>query len=533
MMRLARTFGFHMASLDLRQNSAFHDKAVAQLLSLAGIDAPGYEDWDVPRRLELLNRELESPRPFSVDSAALPREADASVTLLRLIRKHIQRHGSRGVGTYIVSMTRSVADLLHVYLLAREAGLVRPNPDGLVCDIAVTPLFETIDDLENAPAILDEYLAHPLTRRTLLHLQSRDRRHAPLLDVMIGYSDSNKDAGILASHWWLRKAQLSMAEVARKHKVELRFFHGRGGTIGRGAGPTQVFLESLGHGTLMGEMRVTEQGEVISQKYANRITATHHMERLLAGAAAWTVVHQRGGHIGHPASAIFEEVAQISRAAYRKLIEFPGFIEFFTQATPLDAIEASHIGSRPSRRTGARTIKDLRAIPWVFSWSQARFNVPGWFGVGSAFRQIRDTRPDLWDVLRPAAQTWPFLNYILHNVEASIVTADPKMMADYAALCEDPAIRDSVLLHIMEEYRATMNLLDELFGEPLEKRRPRLLKTVALRDNALHILHREQIRLLGEWRGALAASDAAAAQRVLNPLLVSVNAIASGLKTTG
>lgn len=532
-MRLARVFGFHLASLDLRQNSAFHDRAMAQLLSLAGIDAPDYADWPDERRMALLENELESPRPFAVDSASLPAEADASVAVLRLARKHIQRYGPRGIGTFIVSMTRSVADLMHVYLLAREAGLVHPAPDGLVCDLAVSPLFETIDDLENAPAVLDAYLSHPFTKRTLLYLQSRDRRHAPLQDVMIGYSDSNKDAGILASHWWLRKAQARMAEVARRHKVELRFFHGRGGTIGRGAGPTQVFLESLAHGTLMGEMRVTEQGEVISQKYANRVTATHHLERLIAGTAAWTAEHQRGGDTPHPAEAIFEEVAQISRAAYRKLIEFPGFIEFFTQATPLDAIEASHIGSRPSRRTGTRTIKDLRAIPWVFSWSQARFNLPGWFGVGSAFGHIRDTRPDLWDVLRPAAKDWPFLNYLLHNVEASIVTADPAVMADYASLCEEAAVRESVLKHIMDEYHATMGLLDELFGDPLPQRRPRLLKTVSLRNEALRILHHEQIRLLGDWRAAVVASDSGAAQRALNPLLISVNAIASGLKTTG
>ncbi len=531
--RLVRTLGFHLASLDLRQNSTYNDRAIAQLLAAAGIEAAGYEDWTEERRLGLLEQELESPRPFAVATADLPQEADSMVSLLRLIRKHINRHGARGVGTFIVSMTRGLADLLHVFLLAREAGLVRTTADGLVCDLPVTPLFETIDDLENAPAILDRFLAHPVARRTLDHLQSRERRHAPLQDVMIGYSDSNKDAGIVASHWWLRKAQIRMADVARRHGVELRFFHGRGGTIGRGAGPTQVWLESLAPGALMGELRVTEQGEVISQKYANRVTAAHHMERLLAGVSAWTAADQRNHQEPHPAEAVFEEVAVASRKAYGELIDTEGFLDFFRTATPIDVIESSHIGSRPARRSGQKSLRDLRAIPWVFSWSQARFNLPGWFGVGSGFEAIRASRPEIWDVLRPAVRGWPFLTYLLHNVEASIVTADPRVMADYAALCEDDTVRERVFGAITDEYRRTMALLDELFGGPLEQRRPRLMKTVALREGALKVLHAEQIRLLREWREAAAAGNTLLGDRALNALLVSVNAIASGLKTTG
>jgi phosphoenolpyruvate carboxylase len=532
--RIARTFGFHLASLDLRQNSAFHDRAIAQLLETAGVDGADYPEWPEARRLELARNELRSPRPFAVATTELAAEAAASVGVLRLVREWMEQHGPHGIGPFIVSMTRGVPDLLNVYLLAREAGLVRNTPEGLVCGIAVTPLFETVEDLERSAEVLSGFLAEPITGRTLEHLRRRDRRERPLVEVMIGYSDSNKDGGILASHWFLRKAQREMAEVAERAGVELRFFHGRGGTIGRGAGPTHVFLESLAPGTLSGEMRVTEQGEVIAQKYANKLTAAQHLERLLAGVTRWTL-EQRHAAPGppHPAEAVFEPLALTSRDAYRALIHSEGFVEFFSGATPIDAIEASHIGSRPPRRTGSRTIKDLRAIPWVFSWSQARFNVPGWYGVGAAFERVRTTDPATFELLARAAHDWPFLSYLLHNIEFSVEAADCGIMAEYAALVGDEAVRTRALALIFEEYNRTRDTLRHLFGGRTAERRPRLVKAIALRREALLRLHREQIALLGEWRAALGDGRAAEAERILPALLVTVNAIAGGLKTTG
>jgi len=243
--------------------------------------------------------------------------------VLRLVREWREAHGPGAIGSYVVSMTHEASDLVNVFLLAREAGLVRSTADGLVYEIAVTPLFETIEDLENSGRILADYLAHPVTRRTLRYLQERDNRPRPLQEVMIGYSDSNKDGGILASHWFLRKAQIEMAAVAHNSGVELRFFHGRGGTIGRGAGPTHVFLESLAPHTLQGEMRVTEQGEVISQKYANRLTAATHLERLLAGVTRWTVMQSREPErIAPELGKLLEQLAAISRDLYGWLHRF-------------------------------------------------------------------------------------------------------------------------------------------------------------------------------------------------------------------
>jgi phosphoenolpyruvate carboxylase len=533
--RIAATYGFHSAALDIRQNSAFHDIAIGQLLATSGLEDAAYAEWSEARRRAYLDRELESPRPYAVSTAALPFEADASVSVLRLVREWMERHGPRAIGSFVVSMTHHASDLLAVYVLAREAGLVRGTAHGLACEMAVTPLFETIADLEGSARVLSDFLAHPMTRRSLCYLAERDGRPRPLQEVMIGYSDSNKDGGILASHWYLRKAQIGLAAAARQAGVDLRFFHGRGGTIGRGAGPTHIFLESLAPGTLQGEMRVTEQGEVVAQKYANRLTAATHLERLLAGATRWTLVHERELEDSRDAAAaeLIEAAAIASRDAYRELIDTEGFVEFFSQATPVDAIESSHIGSRPARRTGRRTIDDLRAIPWVFSWSQARFNVPGWYGVGSAFERVRESDAAGWKLLSRAAREWPFLTYLLHNVEFSVMAADPGLMAEYASLVENEALRASILERILDEHRLTRDILCELFGGHMDERRPRLIMAVEIRRHALLRLHREQIALLREWREALRRDRTGEAERLLTILLVTVNAIAGGLKTTG
>ena len=531
---LLGTYGFHGASLDLRQASSFHSVALGQLFALAGLNGSDYPHWTEERKRREIDRELESPRPFSNSSAMLPPEAAATVGALRLVREWRDKHGPSGIGSYIVSMTHGASDLLSVYLLAREAGLMRSTAAGPAYEIAVTPLFETIADLENSDRILAEFLAQPVTIRTLRHLQEQHKRARPLQEVMIGYSDSNRDGGILASQWFLRKAQVRLAAVAETAGVELRFFHGRGGTIGRGAGPTNVFLESLAPHTLEGEMRVTEQGEVISQKYANRLTAATHLERLLAGVTRWTLMSSRNSEKTDPAlEATVEQAAEESRKIYRALMETDGFVEFFSQATPIDVIECSHIGSRPARRTGRRTIQDLRAIPWVFSWSQARFNLPGWFGVGGALLRIKQQDGERWAAMLRASRSWPFLSYLLHNVEFSVVAADPSIMAEYAMLVENEAIRTRFLNPILDEYQLTLDIVDELLGGKREQRRPRLIKAIEIRRSALARLHREQIALLRFWRQAVRNNRSEEADRILPSLLVTVNAIAGGLKTTG
>jgi len=343
---------------------------------------------------------------------------------------------------------------------------------------------------------------------------------------MLGYSDSNKDGGILASHWGIHRAERNLARLARERGLRVAFFHGRGGTVGRGAGPIHAFLEALPGGSLMGRMRVTEQGEVIAQRYANRVTATYHLERLLAGVTRTTLLHEHWDEPPHPLERFWPAVVERGFQAYRRLVERDGFVTFFRQATPIDAIERTRIGSRPAHRTGRQTIEDLRAIPWVFSWSQARFHLPGWYGVGSALEWLRAEHPREWSELCGPIRTWPFLAYLLENVGAAVLMANPGVMRMYASLVENAAVRDNILGAILAEYERTRALIDELFGAPGETRRPRLMLAISLRRQALLRLHEEQVRLLRAWR-------ADPREDTLRELLLTVNAIAMGQKTTG
>jgi phosphoenolpyruvate carboxylase len=390
----------------------------------------------------------------------------------------------------------------------------------------VAPLFETIRDLDASDAILDGFLEHPVTQRTLEHIRRRDRRPTREFIVTLGYSDSNKDGGILASYWALHEAEARLARVGRNRGVRLEFFHGRGGSIGRGAGPMHVFLDAMPWGSLSGRMRVTEQGEVIAQKYANRVTATFHLERLLAGVARTSMLHQSGEAQPHPLTPVWAEVVGHSFSAYHALVEADGFIDFFRQATPIDAIEHSRIGSRPPRRTDQPSLADLRAIPWVFSWGQARFHLPGWYGIGYGLAWLRTERPDDWEALRDALGGWAFVSYLLQNVEASLLMADPEIMKLYASLVEDRAIRDAMIERILNEFQLARDGISALLGSSPADRRPRLLRTLERRAQGLAWLHREQVRLLRAWR---AKPDEGA----LRPLLLAVNAIAMGQKTTG
>jgi len=530
---LLRSFGFHLATLDIRQNSAYHDRAIHGLLKAGGLPRVDYANWSETEKIDFLNQELRTLRPFATPRTPLEPEARQMTGLFSVLRSHLDLHGHAGIGPVIVSMTRSVSDLLGVYLLAREAELLVAAPDGnLACELPVAPLFETIRDLEQSDVILDGFLKHPVTRATLELARVRQGHDRPEVVVMLGYSDSNKDGGVFASHWALNRAERKLTEVAHRHDVRLVFFHGRGGTVGRGAGPIRYFLEGLPSGSLMGRMRVTEQGEVISQKYANRLTATYHLERLLAGVTRTSLLHTRAHTAGAEEAvpplleSIWEKVALRSYQAYRDLVEAEGFVAFFRAATPIDAVEQAQLGSRPARRTGSDSLEDLRAIPWVFSWSQARFHLPGWYGAGAALDWLKRESPEEWRTLCARASGWPALTYLLHNVEASLMMASPEVMELYASLVADPESRARFLGRILREYELTLGLVAELLGAPAEQRRPRLALAIQLRKDALLRLHQEQVRQLSTWR-----SHGDEESREM--LLLTVNAIGMGQKMTG
>ena len=524
-------FGFHLATLDIRQNSEFHDKAISQLLAAAGIaDGASYMDWPEEKRVALLEAELQSPRPFLHDDLRVGEEANHVLDCYRVLVRHHREWGAGGLGALIVSMTRQLSDLLGVYLLAREAGLMERGADGLVCPLSVVPLFETMDDLDRSPGILRDFLAHALTQRSLAAQGEK-----AVQQVMLGYSDSNKDCGILAAQFALHRAQVALSAVGKETDVTLCFFHGRGGTISRGAGPTHWFMAALPPGAMSGGFRMTEQGETIGQKYANLANATYNLELLLAGASVTTARHRHATVAVDRCEAFMEKLGQSSQAAYQGLLRTDGFITFYRQATPIDALENARIGSRPARRTGKKdfSIGDLRAIPWVFSWTQARFYLPGWFGVGTALEQLKADNPDGFAEFKAALSDSTFFSYVLTNVETNLASANLELMQAYAGLVEDEAVREKFMSVIIEEFSRTQTLLSELMEGDMRSRRPRMAKTLDIREAPLEVLHQQQIRLLSAWRGQVKAEDAEQADALLPKLLLSINAIASGLRTTG
>ena len=532
-VRIAQTFGFHLASLDIRQNSGFHDAAVGQLLDAAGEAPADFSQWDESRRLELLDRELASPRPFLRGLSSAGPEADAVLGAHRVVVEHRARFGPAGIGSLIVSMTRRVSDLLSVYLFAREVGLATGGTDGLACPVPVVPLFETIDDLARGPDILRAFLQHPMTRRSL-EAQRVERGSDDLVQqVMVGYSDSNKDGGILASLWGLYRAEAALAAVGKEAGVRIRFLHGRGGTMSRGGGPEHRFVKAIHPDALDGNLRITEQGEAIEQKYANRLTAVYNLELLAAGVTRATLLHRHHVEPPHVLEPTMDWLAARSRQAYTELIESDGLYAFFRQATPIDVIEESRIGSRPSRRTGRPALSDLRAIPWVFSWSQARFYLSGWYGVGGALEALLADRPREFAQLSRHLYNWAPLHYALSNAATCLAAADVDLMREYASLVEDDGVRDRICGAIATEFACTHRMLERIYGGPLAERRPNIHASLQMRTAPLRVLHREQIALLREWRGLRASGEDDRAGALLPQLLLTVNAIASGLGATG
>ena len=351
---------------------------------------------------------------------------------------------------------------------------------------------------------------------------------------MVGYSDSCKDGGIIASHGALYKAQLELTEVGDRFGTDLCFFHGRGGSIGRGSGPTFRFLEALPHGSLRGSFRMTEQGETISQKYSNLLTATYNLELQLAGVLGMAARASRQTASAPELATIMEFLVDASRLKYEELIGSDGFMEFFSQATPIDVMEQLRIGSRPSRRTGRRTLADLRAIPWVFSWNQSRYLLPSWYGAGTALKRLEESHPQLFELLCADITRFPLLRYLLMNVELAVLQADQDIMHSYAGLVESSAVRVHFQHKIDLEFELTAKLLQRIFKEPLAERRPMQLASMTLRKAPLAALHHQQIDLLRQWRQTQSTDGSLdTANKLLSDLFLSVNAIAGGVRNTG
>lgn len=515
--RQVKCFGFHLARLDIRQNSAFHDKALEQMMKFASCPETNYPEWDEEKKVRFLTEELKSNRPFVIAGTSIGPEADQVLSCYRVVKEYIDKYGADGIGSLIISMTRGLSDLLLVYLFMREVGLIQS-------ELQVVPLFETIEDLNHSHIVLDGYLSHPIVK-------NKPQQNF-IQEVMLGYSDSNKDGGIVASRWNIYKAESALTNVADKHGVELRFFHGIGGTISRGGGKYHRFLDSMPLGTFSGEIKLTVQGEAIAQQFANLMNATYNIEMLLSGSAL-----QKGFRMyahkdyQYPIEAL-DLLAKLSLEHYQKLIQNPEFIRYYSQCTPIDVVEQSKIGSRPSRRTGQRTLADLRAIPWVFSWKQSRYNITAWYGVGNGLKTMKAEHPQVYQQLAEFAHKWPFLRYTLIHIETNLLNAEPNLMATYASLVEDEQLRTEFLDKILLEYKESLHQVGALLGDHAENRRVSLLENINRRKKPLFTLHQLQVDKLKEWR-KIKEQDPVKGEELLNKLLIITTAISGGVKNTG
>jgi len=530
-IQIVRTFGFHLAELDVRQNSNYYEKALVQLVNESKTSSPITNDISEEQKKEIIQSELRTNRPFIRDWSQLPTEAKNVIDCFAVLQDHIAEYSEYALGSLIVSMTRGVSDLMMVYILAREAGITFFDKT-LGIKLQVVPLFETIDDLIASPAIMEEYFSLPEVQNSLEYQRKSKNLQFKTQEVMIGYSDSNKDGGILASAWYLYKAQQEIAAVGRKFGIQIKFFHGKGGSISRGAGPVHWFLRSLPHGTLSGKFKITEQGETIEKKYANKINAAYNLELMLSGSALNTLIHQDTNHSENEAAEILEYMGMESFHIYSNLLQNEYFLDFYQQATPIDVIEQSKIGSRPARRTGKRTFEDLRAIPWVFSWGQARFHITSWYGVGSTLEKMQQDFPEKYKKLKALIPTNQFVRYVLTNIDTSLASTDEEIMKMYAGLVEDEKVKDAVLSLLLDELEKTRRLMKELLGRPMKERRKNHYYSTNLRAEALDILHRKQVKQLRQWRNN-GDEHPEEKEELLNQLLISVNAIANAMGTTG
>ncbi|KHL17853.1 UNVERIFIED_CONTAM: phosphoenolpyruvate carboxylase [Mumia flava] len=526
-IRTAVAFSTGLATMDVREHSGKHHAALAELYDRIGELETPYAELDRPARIALLSREMASRRPLTGAGASdLGEAAAASLALMSTIRRALDTYGPDVVETYIVSMTHDVDDLFAVVVLAREAGLVDPGSERSPASarIGFAPLFETVAELEIAGPLLDTLLSDPAYRRVVA-------ARGDVQEIMLGYSDSSKDAGIAASQWQIHRAQRSLRDVAARHGVALRLFHGRGGSVGRGGGPTAEAIMSQPNGSLTGPVKITEQGEVISDKYALPGLGRRNLEGALAAVIEASVLHRHSllpQDLLDEWNATMDVVAAHGQTAYRALVRDPGLVPFFVAATPVDELGKMNIGSRPSKRPGgAGGLDDLRAIPWVFGWTQSRIILPGWFGVGSGLEAaFADGRED---ALRQMYGSWPFFRTFLSNVQMTLSKTDLDIAAQYvAALVPDDA--QPLFEVIRDEHARTVEQVLRVTGQDaLLTSAPVLRHTLSLRDAYLAPLHALQVSLLERTRADGDEPD----PDLQRALLLTINGIAAGLRNTG
>jgi phosphoenolpyruvate carboxylase len=512
LMRALDVFGFHLASLDLRQNSDVHERSIAELLAQSAMESD-YASLGEEDRIACLTRVLADPRPLRITGVRYSDELESELAVLEAAAKAIGRYGPAALSSYVISKASSVSDLLEVHVLLKEVGLGRRGSAN--SPIMVVPLFETIADLEQGPEIMRQYL-----EMANAELGSPPSKVA---EVMVGYSDSNKDGGYLTSIWSLHRASQHFADVFAQAGVGLQLFHGRGGAVGRGGGSSFAAIRSQPAGTVQGRIRITEQGEVIAAKYGTAESAAVNLEAMASATLIASLKPRRLAN-RHRFSSTMQGISDAATKAYRELVySTPGFPTFFRQMTPVAEIAQLKIGSRPASRSNSDRIEDLRAIPWVFSWSQARTMLPGWYGAGAGLRACDDL-----ELLREMYCDWPFFRTALDNLEMVLAKSDLEIAARYAELVSDHGLSETLFGQIRSGWTETHDRVLEITGETrlLESNSP-LSSSIRLRLPYIEPLNLLQIELIKRHRGG--ETD----QRVTEGIQLTINAIATALRNSG
>ncbi len=534
LMRAVQVFGFHLATVDLRQSSDKHEAVVAELLATAQVEAD-YSALDEAARRTLLVRLLNETRPLRVIGADYSEHSRSELGIFEAARAMLAQYGRDAIRHYIISHTEDVSDLLEVLLLQKEVGLMRGTLSGdAVNDLIVSPLFETIGDLRNAAPIMRDFYALPGMTEMIVRSGSEQ-------DIMLGYSDSNKDGGFFTSNWELYAAELALVEqfqaLGQSHGITLRLFHGRGGTVGRGGGPSYQAILAQPPGTVNGQIRLTEQGEVIASKYAHPEIGLRNLETLVAATLEATLLHptQSAPKSFLDAAA---EISSASMGAYRKLVyETPGFTDYFFSATPIREIAELNIGSRPASRKATRAIEDLRAIPWGFSWGQCRVALPGWAGFGSAVEaflnaQGEDKRKSRLSLLQRMFKQWPFFRTLMSNLDMVLAKTDLRIAARYVDLVEDKKLGKRIFAAIEAEWTLTNQALSLITGEPQRlASNPTLARSIEHRFPYLDPLNHLQVELMRRYRERKEGDPVD--ERMQRGIHISINGVAAGLRNTG
>ena len=517
--RAVDVFGFHLAPIDLRQNSDVHERTVAEILAAAspGLDYRALSETD---RIALLRRELVSPRPLVSPFIAYSEETSGELALFKAADKIRKTYGPGAIRTSIISKTDSVSDMLELALLLKEVGLI--GADGSA-SLSVAPLFETIEDLRACVGVMDALLAIPEYRK-LVDSQGGEQ------EVMLGYSDSNKDGGFVTSGWELYKAEIGLVEVFRKHGVRIRLFHGRGGSVGRGGGPSYDAILAQPGGAVQSQIRITEQGEIISSKYSNPDVGRRNLETLASATLEATLLQDESPAPDPAFLETMEELSQGAYAAYRGLVyETEGFERYFWSSTVITEIASLNIGSRPASRKKTTAISDLRAIPWVFSWAQCRLMLPGWFGFGSAVKAYVEAHPkDGLDALKAMHKRWPFFRTLLSNMDMVMSKSSLAIASRYARLVEDVPLREKIFARISAEWRSSVEALNAIMEQSkLLESNPLLDRSIRNRFPYLDPLNHVQVELLKLNRSR------AASEKVLTGIQLTINGVSAGLRNSG